>query len=62
MAKELGKKPKGEKLKGKSSESADDSVLAKDQEKRGYYYDDAYGYEQYVPEDDSDDGEAEEKK
>src|SRR5512141_198365 len=30
----------------------DDTTWEKDQKKRGYYYDDAYGYEAYVDEDD----------
>jgi len=27
-----------------------DGTVAKDQEERGYYYDDAHGYEEYEPE------------
>lgn len=33
----------------------DNDVLQKDQETRGYYYDDAHGYERYVPGDEADD-------
>lgn len=42
------------------TESLDvDDTLAEDQRSHGYYYDDAYGYEEYRPEDDEEDeGEA----
>ncbi|HEX6124695.1 MAG TPA: hypothetical protein VFZ23_04915 [Pyrinomonadaceae bacterium] len=31
-----------------------DGSVAEDQKERGYYYDDAHGYEEYIPEDDED--------
>lgn len=33
--------------------------LAKEQTERGYYYDDAHGYQKYVPENDGDEAETE---
>lgn len=36
------------------SELDKDDSWEGDQEKRGYYYDDAHGYEVYVPEEDAD--------
>ena len=35
----------------------DDPTWEKDQQERGYYYDDAHGYERYDPEKDVDEGE-----
>ena len=32
----------------------EDSTLPKDRSERGYYYDDAYGYQKYVEESDDD--------
>jgi len=32
-----------------------DGTVAKDQKERGYYYDDAHGYEEYDPEEEDDD-------
>ena len=53
--KERPKKPRTKKQPPKAGEvpsnegnSADHGIL-EDQRKRGYYYDDAYGYENYVP-------------
>jgi hypothetical protein len=39
------------------SEGDDSDSWAEDQKERGYYYDDAHGYEQYEPEDEEDDPE-----
>ena len=41
----------------KNEAATDDSTLARDQKQRGYYYDDAHGYEIYKPdeEDETDD-------
>ena len=36
-----------------------DGTVAEDQDERGYYYDDAHGYEQYEPEDDEPEGDTE---
>ena len=35
-----------------------DGTVAEDQKERGYYYDDAHGYEEYVPEEDEECGES----
>ena len=40
-------------------EIVDDSSVAADQQRRGYYYDDACGYEVYDPDEDFDDDETE---
>lgn len=46
--------PETPKQKGKPAEPAekDPSSWSDDQQKRGYYYDDAHGYEKYEPEKD----------
>lgn len=44
------------KLKKLSNEDKDD-LLVNDQNKRGYYYDDAHGYEVYDPEKDDENDE-----
>lgn len=57
------KKIKIEKVKQQTEEKASkpstteppNGSLEDDHEKRGYYYDDAHGYEMYVPEEDEDD-------
>lgn len=42
-------------IEGENGESpADDSLWSEDQAKRGYYYDDAYGYEKFVDDDEPD--------
>jgi len=54
MPKESTNEPdKGEK------ESPRTENWAKDQQDRGYYYDDAHGYEKYCPEEDDDESEGE---
>lgn len=49
--------PETPKQKGKPVEpdEKDRSSWSEDQQKRGYYYDDAHGYEKYEPEKDDDD-------
>ena len=37
-------------------EATQGAEIVNDQNRRGYYYDDAYGYEEYVPEDDQEQG------
>ncbi|MEZ5344171.1 MAG: hypothetical protein R2681_01330 [Pyrinomonadaceae bacterium] len=46
------KKPKDESIKKVDPEnrSPEDSNWETDQREHGYYYDDAYGYQKYVPE------------
>ncbi len=39
----------------KKPENVEESAVVEDQHKRGYYYDDAYGYQKYEPEKDSED-------
>lgn len=39
--------------KEKPEDEKDDSSWAEDQEKREYYYDDAHGYEVFVPDQDN---------
>ncbi|MBK7393913.1 MAG: hypothetical protein IPI64_11545 [Chloracidobacterium sp.] len=49
--------PETPKQKDKPAEPAekDRSSWSEDQQKRGYYYDDAHGYEKYEPEKDEED-------
>lgn len=35
-------------------EIGEESTWSKDQQERNYYYDDSHGYQEYVPEEDSD--------
>jgi hypothetical protein len=51
MAETPKKKPNEE----KEERDADNSTWADDQDERGYYYDDAHGYEKYDPADETDD-------
>ena len=44
--------PKTPKKKPEDEESCEKDSWSEDQKKREYYYDDAHGYEVYVPEDD----------
>ena len=46
------KRPASEERK---AEKPDDSTWEKDQKDRGYYYDDAHGYEAYDPDSDDED-------
>lgn len=43
---------KTEKLPAKKTEIEDENVWSRDQQRKSYYYDDAYGYEVYDPEKD----------
>ncbi len=47
-----GQKP--EKVSEQKTQIEDNAVWSVDQQKKSYYYDDAYGYEIYVPEKDDD--------
>lgn len=51
MPKETKKKPAPEEQK---KDAPDKASWGEDQKKHEYYYDDAHGYEIYVPEDDDD--------
>ena len=44
----------GEDCAGKM-EAEDEAVRSKDQQRKSYYYDDAYGYEVYNPDEEDDD-------
>jgi len=49
----MPEKPK----KRPNDDAHDEEDPAEDQKKRGYYYDDAYGYEKYDPKKDEDESE-----
>ena len=49
----MSKKPKSE--SSAEEEKGDPAEIVEDQKSRGYYYDDAHGYQTYVPEGDDDD-------
>ncbi len=46
------KDEKSEEIKSQKPETGDETSWSEDQKKRGYYYDDACGYEIYEPEND----------
>jgi hypothetical protein len=54
-------KPEEDKQKQKEKEiektlpEQDEDLWSSDQQERGYYYDDAHGYEVYTPDEDEDD-------
>jgi len=47
--------PKKPRTPRSESLDAESNAWSKDQENRGYYYDDAHGYEVYHPEEETDD-------
>jgi hypothetical protein len=49
------KEEKSKEIKSQKPETGDETSWSEDQKKRGYYYDDACGYEIYEPENDEDD-------
>ena len=51
------KKKEGEGALDDSDDTAEEGVWADDIRKRGYYYDDAHGYEEYEPGEDPEDDE-----
>ena len=54
----MPKTPKEDRKKiEEADESTDKDLWSEDQKERGYYYDDAHGYEKYV-EDEDEEGEA----
>ncbi len=48
-------KIEAEKPRADKTEIEDKAVWSKDQQQKSYYYDDAYGYEVYNPDEDDDD-------
>lgn len=48
-------KEKTEKPRAEKTEIDDESVWSKDQQRKSYYYDDAYGYKVYNPDEDEED-------
>lgn len=52
MSENSKNKPNGEKLKDQKSEDVKENSWSEDQKIRGYYYDDACGYEIYQPDED----------
>ena len=55
MPEEHKKEEKSEEIKSQKPETGDETSWSEDQKKRGYYYDDACGYEIYEPETGEDD-------
>lgn len=62
----MDKRPKDELIKkddateGGENDIANDNTWGTDQRERGYYYDDAHGYQKYIPEEDVSEIDAEE--
>lgn len=48
-------KAKAEEYCAEQNEAEDQAVWSKDQQRKSYYYDDAYGYEVYNPDEKDDD-------
>ena len=52
------KEEKSEEIKSQKPETGDETSWSEDQKKRGYYYDDACGYEVYQPDEEADEVQA----
>ena len=51
------KEEKSEEIKPQKPETGDETSWSEDRKKRGYYYDDACGYEVYQPDEEDEDSE-----
>ena len=51
----MPQKPKAKSSPEKQEDALEEASVVEDQNSRGYYYDDAHGYEIYKPDEDHDD-------